>query len=636
MCRIAGFWEPGPLGDDAEDVVVRMRDALAYGGPDDAGLYLDRAAGMALGHRRLAVLDLSAAGHQPMRFGPWVLVFNGEVYNFAEIRRGLETEGYAFETRTDTEVILKAFDRWGTAAVERFRGMYAFALWNESERQLHLCRDRVGIKPLYWYQHRGRFMFASELKALHYHPAFDRTLDKEAVSLFLRQGYVHAPSSIFQRVKKLKPGTVLTVHSDGRLDERRYWRVEDVYANASVRRGSEPELLEELEARLLDSFRLRMVSDVPVGLFLSGGIDSSTVTAILQRALASPVKTFTIGFETPEYDEAPFGRQVAEHLGTDHTELTCTEDDFRSLVGSLSEVYDEPYGDSSAIPTQLVSRLAREQVTVALSGDGGDELFGGYDRYEIARNWHRRLEQVPGVARSLIHRGLGAVDPTLLARLAPRLPVLKNYRGVDEKLVKLRNVMTADGLLEFFDLSSTYLTRAQMAELSPHWRDRHVGGLEPDDERVVGYLGALDVATYLEGDILTKVDRASMRVALEAREPFLDHHVIELAMALPDTMKIRGNQKKYLLRQLLAKYLPRELIDRPKQGFAIPIRRWLLSARDELAALSRDRGFLDAFEIRGPGVAATVDRFERSKGSSSAQVVWFLFVLHNWYRRWLA
>ncbi len=616
-----------------------MRDRLSYGGPDAAGAYFDERTPLAFGHRRLSILDLSEAGTQPLHADDHCILLNGEVYNFEEVRRDLMALGHQFRTGTDTEVVLKGFLAWGEAAVDRFRGMFAFAVWDKNAQKLTLCRDRIGVKPLYWYWKDGLFLFASELKALLQHPDFDKTLDQEAVSLFLQQGYIPAPRSIYRHVHKLMPGSFLALDAQGQPKEHRYWRPDYEKAVAEGRRFegmSDGAVADELENLLAESFQLRMVADVPVGMFLSGGIDSSLVTALLQKQSARPLKTFTIGFRDPRFDEAGHARAVARHLGTEHHELYCTEEDFKKLVPELSEWYDEPFGDSSGIPTYLVSRMAREHVTVSLSADGGDELFGGYTKYEIAQRFYPKIQRLPTPLRKALGALAGGVDPLWLERNAARLPVVKGYRGVSNKFDKFRQALAADDLLDFFNRSSVYLPEEQARQLTTHFVPRYRTDLRPAPGHLLAYLGVADIQTYLEGDIMAKVDRATMQVALEGREPFLDHRVVEYALSLPDRFKIRDGRTKYILRQILYRHVPQALIERPKQGFAIPMGDWLRGMlRPDLEALANDRGFLETFELDGSFVRRSVSDFLSEKRFVNPHFMWFLYALHAWKKTYL-
>jgi asparagine synthase (glutamine-hydrolysing) len=389
MCRIAGFWDFNYKGDyDLDSVLTEMRDSLKHGGPDDAGSYIEKNLGLGLANRRLSILDLSPLGHQPMidDKNEIVVVFNGEIYNFQEIKKELENFGYKFKSNSDTEVVIYAYKQWGLDCLSKFRGMFAIAIWDRRSEKLILIRDRIGVKPLYYYFKDGLFMFASETKAFLKHPQFKKEISKEGLFLFFRYGYIFYPYSIWQNVYKLEPGSYLIINKNKNIKKEKYWDLEKVYEKyfeIKDKNFSENELIENLERILIESFKLRLVSDVPVGVFLSGGIDSSTVTALLQKNISQKLKTFTIGFYEAKYDESQWAKKIAEHLGTDHIEIFCSINEALDIIPKLPEIYDEPFGDSSAIPTHLVSKIAREKVKVILSGDGGDEFFGGYDKYWV-------------------------------------------------------------------------------------------------------------------------------------------------------------------------------------------------------------------------------------------------------------
>lgn len=637
MCRIAGFWDLNykqtyPL----QETLVSMRDSLQHGGPDSAGEYIEKEKALALGHRRLSILDLSAAGKQPMFLEEWVIVFNGEIYNFVEIRQKLEKEGCRFETGTDTEVILKAFKVWGKKMVQEFRGFFAFAIFNQKTETLTLCRDRIGVKPMFWYWKDGLFMFASELKAFHEHPHFDKTICQSAVSLYLQQGYIPYPHCIFQHAHKLPAGAYLELDKQAEIKIEKYWDIQDVYANSTVSTASEADLEAELEEVLTEAFELRMVADVPVGAFLSGGIDSSIVTALLQKKQGRQLKTFTIGFHDEAYNEAKHAKAVAKHLGTDHQELYCTEEDFERVIPLLPEMYDEPFGDSSGIPTYLVSKMAREQVTVSLSSDGGDEIFGGYTKYEVTQNFYPKIKRMPSFVRSIMKGGSSFVDPLWLERNSSKLPILKNYKNISNKFPKLVNALGAKNALDFFNISSTYIAQKDLKRLHGHYQNRYESNLAIADKRLISYLGMVDIDTYLEGDIMTKVDRATMAVALEGRDPFLDHKIIEFAMQLPDDLKIKGKDTKYLLRKILYKQVPRELIERPKQGFSIPVQKWLLSSlKEPLLSIKSDQDFFNTFQLESKEVQRIIDNFVQQRAYINPHFIWFLYTLHQWYNRWM-
>lgn len=637
MCRIAGFWDLNYKQTySLQDTLVSMRDSLQHGGPDSAGEYINSETALGLGHRRLSILDLSAAGKQPMFLEEWVIVFNGEIYNFEEIRQKLILEGYQFETGTDTEVILKAFKAWGKKMVQEFRGFFAFAIFNQKTETLTLCRDRMGVKPMFWYWKDGLFMFASELKAFHEHPQFDKTICQNAVSLYLQQGYIPYPHCIFHHAHKLPAGAYLELDKQEEIKIEKYWDIQNVYANTSVSTASEADLEEELEQVLTEAFELRMVADVPVGAFLSGGIDSSIVTALLQKKQGRQLKTFTIGFHDEEYNEAKHAKAVAQHLGTDHHELYCTEQDFERVIPLLPEMYDEPFGDSSGIPTYLVSKMAREQVTVSLSSDGGDEIFGGYTKYEVTQNFYPKIRRMPNFVRAILKGGSAGINPLWLERNSSKIPILKNYKNISNKFPKLVNALGAKDALDFFNISSTYIARKDLKRLHKPYQNRYETNLDIGDQRLISYLGMVDIDTYLEGDIMTKVDRATMAVALEGRDPFLDHKIIEFAMQLPDNLKIKGKDTKYLLRNVLYKHVPRELIERPKQGFSIPIQKWLLnSLKEPLLSIKTDQDFFNTFQLESKEVQRIIDNFVQQRAYINPHFIWFLYTLHQWYYRWM-
>lgn len=617
MCGINGFFDTKKQmsPDEMGSVVQKMSHALAHRGPDDSGLWVDAENGIALGHRRLAIIDISPEGHQPMMSldNRYVIVFNGEIYNFLELRRELERLGQSFQGHSDTSVMLAGFSEWGVhEAVKRFNGMFAFALWDRLERTLHLGRDRLGEKPLYYGCIGQTLLFGSELKALKAHPAFQPQINRDALALFLRYNCVPAPYSIYKDIYKLPPGTVLTWNGTDDPARVSYWSVKEV-AVAGVAepfQGSEQAAVARLDTLLRDAVGLRMVADVPIGAFLSGGIDSSTVVALMQSQSSQPVKTFTIGFHEDAYNEAQHAKAVAKHLGTDHTELYVTPEEALAVIPKLPILYDEPFADDSQIPTFLVSQLAKTHVTVSLSGDGGDELFAGYNRYFWGRSIWQKIGWMPPTLRSLAARALTGITPQSwdrgFTKFNALLPPKLRQSPPGGKLHKLAEILAAQ------DPESMY------AGLVSHWKDpaaivigakepvtalsdRHSWAKLPDFTQTMMYL---DTITYLPDDILAKVDRASMGVSLEARVPFLDHRVVELAWQIPLSMKIRGVKGKWLLRQVLDKYVPRTLIERPKAGFGMPIDIWLRGPlRDWGEALLdesrlRQQGFFNPQPIR--------------------------------------
>ncbi len=634
MCRLTGFWDFRSDNRSTEQVLTKMRDVLAHGGPDYGGNYYDKEIGLGFGHRRLSIIDLSAAGNQPFIWKNWICIFNGEIYNYKEIQADLINLGYEFESGSDTEVLVKAFDCWADKAVDRFRGMFAFGLWDTETQTLSLYRDRVGVKPLFYYWKDDLLMFASELKSFHEHPDFDKTIDKKAVSQFLQKGYISAPLSIFKNVRKLPAGSFLTFSKDKKHSITKYWDPNKVYQKPRVNK-SEKETEEELEAILKESFQLRMVADVPVGVFLSGGIDSSIVTGMLAKNTGQKLRTFTIGFEEKEYNEATFAKEIADYLGTDHTEYICTEKEFKEIIPNLPEIYDEPFGDSSGIPTCLLSNITRESVKVSLSADGGDELFGGYTKYEITKNQYPKLEKIPLGLRKFSSKLLKKVDPYWIESNL-KIGPLKNYSNLSNKLPKFLDSMTAGSTEKFFHSASNYISSEALTKLYPNFQNGNHFDVQIEEDRLIGYLGLIDIHTYLEGDIMTKVDRATMQTALEGREPMLDHHVIEYALGLPDDLKIRGNTTKYILRNILFKYVPRELIERPKQGFSVPIKSWLLNfLQTDLDALKNDNLFFEAFELDQKATKNLISDFTNQRKYVNPHFVWFLYTLHRWFLRWI-
>lgn len=579
MCGLAGVMARGEAASTA--VVQSMNEAIAHRGPDDFGVWEDAAAGICLGHRRLSIVDLSAAGHQPMRSasGRYVMVFNGEIYNHLDLRAELEQSqaAPAWRGHSDTETLLAGIDQWGLeATLQRATGMFAIALWDRQTRQLWLARDRLGEKPLYYgWQGAGDsacFLFGSELKALRRHPAFQAPVSRGAVALLLQHNYVPAPWTIHEGIFKLPPGSMLAVSFE-RRDARpsHYWNFTEVANRAAAHpfQGSPDEAADELERLATTIIGRQMVADVPLGAFLSGGIDSSLVVALMQAQSSRRVRTFTIGFEEAAFNEAVHAKAVAHHLGTDHTELYVTAQQARDVIPQLPGLYCEPFADSSQIPTYLVSRLARRHVTVSLSGDAGDELFGGYHRYGWALERWNRLARVPGLLRSMLATGMGAASRSGLARS------LNLRRAMQmERAAPVMGAATLDEIyLHLFSHLREPLRWVKGATPLQTAFDsvpQATSALDP-----LQRLMALDTVTYLPDDVLTKVDRAAMAASLETRVPFLDHRFVEFAWRLPTHYKVRNGQTKWPLRQVLYRHVPRELIERPKKGFGVPINQWL-------------------------------------------------------------
>ncbi len=600
MCGITGFVDT--LASTRYETMAvhaaRMTATLLRRGPDDSGTWVDAGAGVARGHRRLAVLDLSNDGHPPMvsASGRFVLVYNGEIYNFRELRAELENSvpRFAFRGRSDTEVMLAALDRWGIErSLQAFHGMFAFGVWDREDRCLHLACDRLGEKPLFYGSFGRFFAFASELKALLAHPAFPAEIDRDALALYLRHGYVPAPYSIYRGIRKLEPGTWITLSSKGVVTPpAAYWSLHEV-AEAGARnpfRGTPDEAVSDLAKVIGEAVRSRLVADVPVGAFLSGGVDSSTVVALMQKFSPRPVRTFTVGFREGDYDETRYAREVARTLGTEHTELYVTPSEARSVIPRLPMVYDEPFADSSQIPTLLVAKLARRHVTVALSGDGGDELFRGYQRYSRCKLLWRTVGFMGPALRRVISRGIHAVPVGTWNGLARAFDPLFWHRlgdaNVGDKLHKLAFVLRAASqqqmylslVSHWFEPSEVVLDAAEhLTMLSDPARWPGVAGL---DSKMM----FADTLSYLPNDILVKLDRACMSVGLESRAPLLDHRVVEFAWRLPVEFKRRNGQDKWVLRQVLHRYVPATHFRRPKSGFAVPISEWLRGPLREWAA----------------------------------------------------
>ena len=543
VCGIAGFFEfDGGNAESMRELVGRMAATLVHRGPDGEGTFVDAEQGIAFGFRRLAIIDLSPAGAQPMTSasGRYTIVFNGEIYNFLRLRERLEQEGTAPDWRghCDVEILLACIEAWGLErAIAESIGMFAFALWDAHERSLSLVRDRAGVKPLYYSLDGRSLLFASELKALVVHPRFDRTIDEVAAALYAEYRYVPTPWSIYRGAKKLEPGTILTISAAGSKSTR-YWNAIELAEQSASFTGPEADAVDAVEQLLTDSVALRMIADVPLGVFLSGGVDSSLVAAIMQRQQSSPIHTFTIGFDDPTFDEAPHGRAVAQHIGSHHQELYVSVADAVRVATEMPRLYDEPFADTSAIPTYLVSRMARQDVTVALSGDGGDELFAGYHHHFLGRRLQRRIGNVPRPLR----RPLGWA--------------MRSFGGSERIRRFGASLLDPDPIARYWDRRTPLRKRTRLGDAT--------------DEIML-----LDFVTYLPDDILVKVDRASMAVSLEAREPLLDHRLAELAWSLPVSMKIRDDRGKWILRQVLRRYLPETLIEREKQGFGLPIAQWL-------------------------------------------------------------
>jgi len=642
MCGIVGFRTNRDFSR-LRDALPEATSRLVHRGPDDTGLFFDQESGVGLGHRRLSVIDLSEAGRQPMASddGMVNIVYNGEIYNFQEIRSTLEGHGHHFRTETDTEVILNAYMEWGMDCLTRFVGMFALALWDSRSRLLFLARDRLGIKPLYYHFTPGELIFASELKALMAFKGFPRDIDPDAVPLFLHYQYIPSPRTVFKDTFKLLPGRYAVF--DGQdIRIRSYWELPHIDRTSKGRDRSEEDVFTELDHLLTQAVSDRLVSDVPLGALLSGGIDSSIVVALMQKVNTSPVRTFSIGFNEPAYNEAPWALKVAEHLGTDHTDFYVTPKEAMDVIPRLPEIYDEPFADSSAIPTFLVSRLARSQVTVALSGDGGDEQFCGYVRYWSTRAMATAFQRIPGPAKEGLGLVLDKIPPTWVERcylpwrrFLPQRFRLANFPDKWEKFIKL---LGQTSIQDLYRMTICLWSEKELDRLMGRdIRDCQYEEIfrETGNWPLLSRLMRVDQKTYLPDAMLTKVDRASMAVGLEVRVPLLDHRVVEFTSTLPDGLKYKRGRGKYLLRRLLARYVPEELFERPKMGFGVPIEDWF---RGELKEMLLD--YLSPERLTKEGLfdhSLVEEKIrEHLSGKANHQYrLWALLMWEMWRERWL-
>lgn len=645
MCRISGFWDLKDARDyDMRGVISSMNNTLAHGGPDDEGIYLDNRFNLAFGHRRLSVIDLSSHAHQPMcndNESIWI-TYNGEVYNFHEIKEELGLHGHKFKSNSDTEVVLKAYEQWGIEAIHKFRGMFAFALWNKQTESLILVRDRAGVKPLYYCLHNGVFIFASELKAFHKHHKFIKKIDKGSLSLFLQFGFINAPYSIFENVYKLRPGHYIEVNKHGHIKDTKYWDIENHYLKGLELKESgywdkrpEDEISDELENILTDAFTLRLISDVPIGVFLSGGIDSSLVTAILQKNSSQRIKTFTIGFDESYFNEAPWAKKVAKYLGTDHTEMYCSPQNAVDIVSKIPDLYDEPFGDRSAIPTHIVSMLAKEKVKVALSADGGDELFCGYSRYPAFKDRVDHLLAAPLVR--FFSKGLGLIRPSLIYNFYNSLTQhFQRYTRQCNWLITLRDINNISR--QFRNTHSLYFQEeVRKLGIEENYTVEAFENTFNRQESLITYMMIADFKGYMADDILVKVDRATMGVALEGREPMLDHKIVEYAAALPDKFKTRNGNNKYILKKILSRYIPEKMFERPKHGFGIPVHEWMKTEWKDLSMYYFNESRLNKAGIFDcKEVSNIVDKFfNHNDKNFNPYKLWFLLMFEMWYEKWM-
>ncbi len=587
MCGITGFWSftERLSGFSFDRIVQEMADQLTSRGPDSSGTWWEKEAHLAFGHRRLAIMDLSATGHQPMTSisGRFVVTYNGEIYNAPELHENLVAKGYSFRGTSDTEVILAACEAYGVEdAVKQLIGMFAFALWDARDRKLHLVRDRLGVKPLYWGLHQQTLFFGSQLKSFRPHPLWRPELNRDILPSFFRYGYIPGPSSIYKGIQKLMPGCIATIEGKDKITVKPYWSVEEAIRQGRIQQPdrSPLEWVDQLDALLKDAVKRCMVSDVPIGAFLSGGIDSSTVVALMQAQSASPVQTFSIGFEEESYNEAPHARGVARHLGTHHHEVYLRSSEALEIIPTIPEWCDEPFADSSQIPTFLVSRLAQKHLKVCLSGDGGDELFAGYARYFQANRFWDRLSPIPLTLRKMAAVGIKSLSAAQWDVLNGLIPGGRTRPFTGDKAHKLASLLTCpDRKALYLNLISLWDNPASLvadrkepaASLPSPW----LADADRSGNAFIEEMQYIDSLTYLPDDILSKVDYASMAVSLESRVPLLDHRVVEFAWSIPLALKLKRPEGKWILRQVLKKYVPESLTERPKMGFGVPIDQWL-------------------------------------------------------------
>jgi asparagine synthase (glutamine-hydrolysing) len=600
MCGLTGFWDFTSQfnREKLTTIAVNMADKISHRGPDDYGAWVDENIGLAMAHRRLTIIDLTTAGSQPMHSASnrFVIIYNGEVYNAPQLQQELVKLGHKFIGHSDTAVILAAFEQWGIkAAVSKFIGMFAFAVWDRQLSELSLIRDRLGVKPLYYGVLGKTLFFGSQLKSFWVNPLWRGEIDVTSVQKYISLNYVPTPYSIFKDIYKLEPATILTINQQQKITKYKYWDLNQLTQDRQYV-YSESDAINNLHDLLQDSIKIRQIADVPLGAFLSGGIDSSLVVALMQSMSSTAVNTFTIGFNEQSYNEAEFASKVAKHLGTNHREFILEPKQALDLIATLPEVYDEPFADSSQIPTLLVSRLARENVTVALSGDGGDELFAGYNRYYLADNFIGKIAWLPKEVRSLLAKAICAVSVKNWGHLNKIFKV----NNLGDKLYKLANILPFNSPEEFYTTVISFWGNNNPM-LAPEYRSKNIYLREQpfakNINNFVEYMQFLDQYNYLPDDILTKLDRASMAYGLEAREPLLDHRIVEFAWNLPMEFKISGNNQKWILKQILHKYLPMHLIERPKMGFGVPIGEWL---RGDLRAWATD--LLDRSKITNQGL----------------------------------
>jgi asparagine synthase (glutamine-hydrolysing) len=631
MCGISGFIDYKK--NTQLHHLEKMNRTLGHRGPDGEGykIFNNPFATVGLGHKRLSIIDLTENGSQPQSYTSLHITYNGEIYNHAELRKELEQKGHQFNSYSDTEVILHAYAEWGPQCLQKFIGMFAFVIYDEAHAKVFACRDRAGVKPFNYYLKDNLFLFGSELKAIMAHPSFAKNIDINAVGAYMQYGYIPAPHTIFNNTYKLKPGHYLEINlATQSFQTHQYWSVYQSY-NKKTLSISLPDAVEQTERLLTNAFQYRMVSDVPVGVFLSGGYDSALVTALLQKNNTEKIKTFTIGMPEAGLNEAPFAKEIAKYLGTDHTEHYCTEKEALEIVPTLPFFYDEPFADSSAIPTILVSKIAREKVTVALSADAGDEIFAGYNRYDYIVNYATKFKSIPSPLRKLMAGAMNIIPPKYI-------PGIKGNKSRFDKVHSMlkdasnKNIVSAMSThFTDIEIQNLFLQKIQATETAFDSK-----ALIKKDSSILENIMAIDYETYLADDILQKVDRAGMSVSLEGREPFLDHRIIDWAAQLPMQYKYNNGSKKFILKEILHKHIPKEMMDRPKSGFGIPIATWLRSDLKPFVETYIELSFLEQQNIfNAKSIIDLKDAFYIGGQNELAEKIWFVLMFQMWYKEWM-
>lgn len=632
MCGIVGFIDK----DKSIDIINDMLEIQSYRGPDDRGTFFDKKSGVHFGHNRLSIQDLTSHGHQPFISDceNYIITFNGEVYNFKSIRKELEALGYKFISNSDTEVILYGYKEWGIDVIEKFIGMFAFAIFDKQKNKFFLVRDRAGVKPLYYYVDENQFMFSSEIKSFHKNPKFKKEQNIEVLPYFFQFGYIPAPYSIFKNCFKLEAGHYLEYNiCTSSFNICKYWDVNDFYLQQKISKD-ENEILKDIESILDDAIALRMISDVPVGVFLSGGYDSSLLASILAKKQGKKINTFTIGFDDEKYNEAKHAKTIAEYLDTNHIEYYMKNSDMLELVEKLPFYYDEPFGDTSALPTIIVSKLARESVTVALSADGGDEAFCGYSKYFFLNKFKSIFSNK--FKREVFRTGVKLFSPNSIEYINEKLPKNLKQTNIKNKYVKFQGAINSNSLEEMFENASSYIDKNKIRQFLKIKRDNKLfenwGNIE--NVSFLEEMMAIDYKLFMNDNVLTKVDRATMSVSLEGREPLLDHRIIEYMSRVPVNLKYKNNQGKYILRQILYKYLPKEFVDKPKSGFTLPLDDWLRNELKPMIEKYLTKEKLDENIFNIDEIIDLKNKFYN--GEDLSNQIWLILVYQMWKEKWIA